>query len=62
MDSPIVAIAFAFVLMCICPLTAGFIADRKGHNVLIYAALGLFFGVFGVLIAAVVPRRATHAV
>jgi hypothetical protein len=35
----------------------GAIADRKGYNFTLFAALGLFLGIFGILIAAVIPKK-----
>ena len=37
----VITIGIVFVLLCVCPLLAGFIADRKGRRVLPWALLGI---------------------
>jgi MFS family permease len=49
-------IGIVFVLMLVCPLVTAFIADRKGRGVLPWAMIGLLLGVFGILLAVIVPR------
>jgi MFS family permease len=49
----VITIGIVFVLLCVCPLLAGLIADRKGRRVLPWALLG---GIWTVLIVAVLPR------
>jgi MFS family permease len=53
-----VELGIAFVLLLVCPLVTAFIADRKGRGVLPWAMIGLFLGIFGILLAALVPRSA----
>jgi len=35
----------------------GAIADRKGYNFVLFATIGFFLGVIGILIAAVLPKK-----
>ena len=52
----VITIGIAFVFLCVCPLLAGWIADRKGRRVLPWALLGIVGGIWAVLIVAVMPR------
>ena len=52
----VITIGIVFVLLCVCPLLAGLIADRKGRRVLPWALFGVVGGVWTVLIVAVLPR------
>jgi hypothetical protein len=36
---------------------AGAIADRKGYNFVLFAVIGLFLGIIGLLIALVLPKK-----
>jgi hypothetical protein len=49
----------ALAVMAGFTIGTGMIADRKGYNFLLFAIVGLFLGIFGLLLAAVLPRRKT---
>jgi hypothetical protein len=36
---------------------SGAIADRKGYNFVLFAVIGLFLGIIGLLIALVLPKK-----
>ena len=42
----VITVAITFVVLCVCPLLAGWIAERKGRQVLPWALLGIIGGVF----------------
>jgi MFS family permease len=48
---------FAFAFMAAFAVGTGAIADRKGRNVIGWSMVGLFLGVLGLLIAAVMPSK-----
>jgi MFS family permease len=49
-------IALLSVILLFCPLTTAFIADRKGRGAVPWALIGLVLGIFGILLALIVPR------
>lgn len=53
----ILPLLIALAVMAGFTIGTGMIADRKGYNFLLFAIVGLFLGIFGLLIAAVLPRR-----
>jgi MFS family permease len=52
-------VAFVFVYIVRLTVLAGWLADRKGYNFILFAILALFLGIFAVLIAAVLPKKKT---
>ena len=48
---------FAFALMAAFAVGTGAIADRKGRNVIGWSMVGLFLGILGLLLAAVMPSK-----
>jgi hypothetical protein len=54
-------IIFALALLSVCPLATGLIASRKGRSAVLWAFFGFFLGIFGVLLAAIVPARSANA-
>jgi MFS family permease len=52
-------VALLVVLATISGVTfgTGYIADRKGRSFIAWAALGFVLGVFGLLLAAIVPTK-----
>ena len=57
----VLLILFAFVYITGVTVLAGWLADRKGYNFVLFAILGLFLGVLAVLVAAILPKRETAA-
>jgi MFS family permease len=55
----VLLVAFVFAYMAGLTVLAGWLADRKGYNFVLFATLALFLGIFTVLIAAVLPKRKT---
>jgi MFS family permease len=55
----VITVAVTFVVLCVCPLLAGWIAERKGRQVLPWALLGIIGGVFAILVVALMPRVET---
>lgn len=55
----VLLVAFVFAYMAGLTVLAGWLADRKGYNFVLFAILALFLGIFAVLIAAVLPKRKT---
>ena len=53
----IVPLLIALTVMAGFTIGTGMIADRKGYNFLLFAVIGLFLGIFGLLIAAVLPKK-----
>ena len=53
----IVPLLIALTVMAGFTIGTGMIADRKGYNFLLFAVIGLFLGIFGLLIAACCRRR-----
>ena len=53
----IVPLLIALTVMAGFRIGTGMIADRKGYNFLLFAVIGLFLGIFGLLIAAVLPKK-----
>jgi MFS family permease len=51
--------AFVFAYMAGLTVLAGWLADRKGYNFVLFAVLALFLGIFAVLIAAILPKKKT---
>jgi hypothetical protein len=48
---------FAFVFMSAFALGTGWVASRKGRNAVAWSMVGLFLGVIGLLLAAVMPSK-----
>lgn len=38
-------------------ILSGWLAERKGYSFALFAFLGLFLGILGVLVAAIVPAK-----
>jgi MFS family permease len=55
----VITVAVTFVVLCVFPLLAGWIAERKGRQVLPWALLGIVGGVFTILVVALMPRVET---
>jgi MFS family permease len=53
----VLLVAFVFAYMAGLTVLAGWLADRKGYSFVLFAVLGLFLGIFAVLIAAVMPSK-----
>lgn len=50
-------LVFALVIMLVFAVGSGWIADRKGRSFTGWAVAGLFLGIFGILLAAVMPKK-----
>ena len=50
-------ILFALLVMLGFGVGSGMLADRKGYNFVLFAIIGLFLGIIGLLIAAVLPKK-----
>jgi MFS family permease len=48
---------FVFAYIVGLAVLAGWLADRKGYNFVLFAILALFLGILGVLVAAVIPKK-----
>jgi hypothetical protein len=48
---------FAFVVAGVFALGTGGLASRKGYNAVLWSVIGLFLGVIGLLIAALLPKK-----
>jgi MFS family permease len=55
----VLVVAFVFVYIVGLTILAGWLADRKGYNFILFAILALFLGIFAVLIAAALPKKKT---
>jgi MFS family permease len=55
----VLLITFVFGYIIGLAVLAGWLADRKGYNFVLFAILGLFLGILGVLVAAVIPKKKT---
>ena len=55
----VLLILFTFAYITGVTVLAGWLADRKGYNFLLFAILGLFLGVLAVLVAAIIPKKRT---
>lgn len=40
-----------------CTIGTGYVADQKGRSFALWAAIGFFLGIFGLLLAVVIPRK-----
>jgi hypothetical protein len=63
LERSILKVALDIVLLSaallFCPLTTAYIADRKGRGAVPWALIGLFLGIFGILLALIVPRSSS---
>jgi hypothetical protein len=50
-------IIFTLLVMLGFGVGSGMLADRKGYNFVLFAIIGLFLGIIGLLIAAVLPKK-----
>ena len=50
-------ILFAFTVMIAFTVGTGYIAERKGHSFALWAAIGFFTGILGLLIALIIPAK-----
>ncbi len=50
-------IIFSLLVMLGFGFGSGAIADRKGYNFVLFAIIGLFLGIIGLLIALVLPKK-----
>jgi hypothetical protein len=50
-------IVFALAIGIGFAVGTGTIADRKGYNFVLFAFLGLFFGLIAILVALILPRK-----
>jgi hypothetical protein len=48
---------FAFVVMAVFAFGTGGLASRKGYNAVLWSVIGLFLGIIGLLIAALLPEK-----
>ena len=48
---------FAFAVVLAFTLGTGRIAERKGHSFALWAAIGFFLGIIGLVIALLIPRK-----
>ena len=48
---------FAFVVMGVFAFGTGGLASRKGYNAVLWSVIGLFLGIIGLLIAALLPEK-----
>jgi hypothetical protein len=55
------AVLFAAALMLTTSVTAGWLADRRGYSFVLFAILGLFFPIVGLIVALVLPTKHTDA-
>jgi MFS family permease len=55
----VLLIMFVFAYIVGLAVLAGWLADRKGYNFVLFAILALFLGILGVLVAAVIPKKKT---
>ena len=53
MDPAYLAVLSVFV----CPIFAGLLASKKGRSPVLWAFFGFFLGIFGLLLALLVPSR-----
>jgi hypothetical protein len=51
------SILLALVFVSAFTFGTGWVASRKGRNVVAWSLIGLFFGVLGLLVAALVPSK-----
>jgi hypothetical protein len=50
-------LVFAFAVIAGCTIGTGYIADQKGRSFALWAVIGFFLGIFGLLLAVVVPKK-----
>jgi hypothetical protein len=55
------AIVFAAALMLTTAVAAGWLADRRGYSFVLFAFLGLFFPIAGLIVALVLPAKHADA-
>jgi hypothetical protein len=48
---------FAFAIMGVFAFGTGGLASRKGYNAVLWSVIGLFLGIIGLLIAALLPEK-----
>ena len=61
MDAALFTLLLVFAAYAGLTLGTGYLAERKGRSFAAWAALGFFLGIFGLLLAAIVPaRRPSH--
>ena len=51
------SILLALVFVSAFTFGTGWVASRKGRNAVAWSLIGLFFGVFGLLVAALMPSK-----
>ncbi len=47
----------AFAFMALFAFGTGGLASRKGYNAVLWSVIGLFLGIIGLLIAALLPEK-----
>jgi hypothetical protein len=55
--NPVFVIVLTFGLVVGCTAGTGYLAERKGRSFLGWAAVGFIFGIFGLIVAACLPKK-----